>query len=145
MKRVPDVKALVSHARTMKRMKMAEHRGYARAICELMQINFDGLDQIAKPWEGAPGKATLENIVWPPIVVLENTRTVKGSDGLWKGVEPDELNEVLEGEYSKLQKYPPFTFTLKHVHKLWSECKYHRNMNVYAPTEPPNSLNVCAT
>ena len=39
MKRVPDARALVSHAKTMKIVKMAEHRGYARAICELM--NFD--------------------------------------------------------------------------------------------------------
>lgn len=97
MKRVPDVKALVSHAKTMKRIKMAEHRGYARAICELMNFDIIAQDQVNKSIDRSSKKLSDEIMVWPPVLVLENTRTEKGPDGQWKGVDEAELTEVLEG------------------------------------------------
>lgn len=73
---------------------MAEHRGYARAICELMNFDMVALDQVKKSTSKKP---TDEIMVWPPVLVLENTRTEKGPDGQWKGVDEAELTEVLEG------------------------------------------------
>lgn len=99
MKRVPDARALVSHAKTMKIVKMAEHRGYARAICELMNFDLVAPDHAKKLGDKSTKKQEDEYIVWPPVLVLENTRTEKGPDGLWKGVNEGELDELFEGEH----------------------------------------------
>lgn len=76
---------------------MAEHRGYARAICELMNFDMVALDQVNKSTDRSSKKPSDEIMVWPPVFVLENTRTEKGPDGQWKGVDEAELTEVLEG------------------------------------------------
>jgi hypothetical protein len=81
----------------MKRIKMAEHRGYARAICELMNFDMVALDHINKETGRTSKKPIDDIIIWPPVLVLENTRTEKGPDGQWKGVDEAELTEVLEG------------------------------------------------
>ncbi|KAH9304532.1 hypothetical protein KI387_008936, partial [Taxus chinensis] len=46
----------------------------------------------------AKGKMTLseDDIVWPPTVIIENTRLAKTDDGRWTGIGNIEMAQILQ-------------------------------------------------
>lgn len=64
-----------------------------------MNSDAAALDHDNKGPDKALKKPAEDAIVWPPVLVLENTRTEKGLDGLWKGVDAIEPAEVFVGTH----------------------------------------------
>ncbi|GMI87976.1 hypothetical protein HRI_002466900 [Hibiscus trionum] len=88
------VQALMTHAMTKTTRRAKMHRVFAEVLVEEMQrrgafIKPDN-DAFGK-WEGLNARVADREIVWPPMVVIMNTRYEQDENGKWTGMGNQEL------------------------------------------------------
>ncbi|CAM6094349.1 unnamed protein product [Calypogeia fissa] len=84
-----DIYELITHAQhSQVQSKRIDHMGFRKALIDVLKLD------IKEPSAGNID-AEEDMIVWPPIVVVENTRTGMGADRRWEGVTNSEMALVL--------------------------------------------------
>lgn len=101
-KEFPDVHALIMHAYNAENAdSRADHLGLHRALCALMGWNYlrapdnSRAYQLLPPEEAAAFQDDL--IMWPPMVIVNNTNTGKGRDGRMEGLGNKAMDSKLRG------------------------------------------------
>lgn len=96
-----DVNELVTHAQQSQvQSKRIDHMGFRKALIDVLKLD------IKEP-AASNVQAEDDTVVWPPIVVVENTRTGMGADKRWEGVTNSEMAVLLNG-----LKHPAFSSPL---------------------------------
>ncbi|KAM3205987.1 hypothetical protein ACQJBY_061589 [Aegilops geniculata] len=89
------LESLVRHARTMGSRRVKLHRELAALLEEEMSLRGSSVVQPGEhfgKWNGLP-ESNDRQIVWPPMVIVMNTRLEKGEDDKWLGMGNQELLE----------------------------------------------------
>ncbi|KAM3196951.1 hypothetical protein ACQJBY_072563 [Aegilops geniculata] len=87
------LQSLVTHARTMGSRRVKLHRELAALLEEEMSHRGSSVVQPGEhfgKWNGLP-ESTDRQIVWPPMVIVMDTRLEKGEDDKWLGMGNQEL------------------------------------------------------
>lgn len=78
---------------------LAEHKALFKALCVLMGWNQDMPPDNAKLYQSLDlieARAKQEDLIlWPPLIIVHNTRIGKGKDGLWEGIGNQEMDKLL--------------------------------------------------
>lgn len=92
---------LLTHARTKGSKRVQLHREFARLLDEELKIRGTSAIPYGEAfgqWEGLKQEAKDHEIVWPPMVVIMNSKLDKDDNGKWVGMGNKELLEYF-GEY----------------------------------------------
>uniref|UniRef100_A0A0D9XXP9 XS domain-containing protein n=1 Tax=Leersia perrieri TaxID=77586 RepID=A0A0D9XXP9_9ORYZ len=90
---------LMNHARTKRSKRVKLHREFAALLEEELYhrgVSMAPSGEFFGIWKGLRENTDLE-IVWPPVIIIMNTRLEQDKDGKWKGIG----NEELLGYFSK--------------------------------------------
>lgn len=85
---------LAAHAKTKGSKRVKLHRLFAQVLEEELRIRGTSVVPAGEyfgSWEGLKTETKDHNIVWPPIVLIMNTRLEKGDDEKWSGMGNQEL------------------------------------------------------
>ncbi|KAH8963633.1 hypothetical protein BDL97_04G023200 [Sphagnum fallax] len=100
---------LATHARTMRSRRVKLHRNFAEVLDEELRLrrvgaNTSGPESMFGKWKGLreDDEAQFSLIVWPPMVVVENTRLEKDEQEKWTGMGNKELMEYFK-EYNPVK------------------------------------------
>eukprot|EP00249_Psilotum_nudum_P020844 c27870_g1_i1 orf=168-2726(+) len=96
----PDTHSLVMHAYNCKKQGLhAEHVGLYKALCILMGWSTAQEPDDSKSYQRISSAEAMSNkedlILWPPVVIVHNACTGKGSDGKQEGIRNPEMDELL--------------------------------------------------
>ncbi|KAL8474912.1 hypothetical protein ACS0TY_031357 [Phlomoides rotata] len=90
---------LITHARTKKSKRMKLHRELSLVLDEELRLRGTSAvpaGEIYGKWQGLKERAD-KQIVWPPMVVIMNTKLEKDENDKWKGMGNQELLDCFSG------------------------------------------------
>ncbi|KAF7842685.1 protein SUPPRESSOR OF GENE SILENCING 3-like [Senna tora] len=90
----PGLLALMNHARTIKARRARLHRLFAETLEEELRrrnVSITMAGEVYGRWEGLDKQVKDHEIVWPPMVVIMNTRYEQDENSKWSGMGNQEL------------------------------------------------------
>ncbi|ERN18678.1 protein SUPPRESSOR OF GENE SILENCING 3 homolog [Amborella trichopoda] len=90
---------ILSHAKTLSSKRVKLHRKFAEILEEELRskgANFLVLEEMVGRWRGLQADNDRE-IVWPPMVIIQNTRFDHDDQGQWLGMRNEDLMEYFSG------------------------------------------------
>lgn len=95
-----DTHSLVMHAYySQEADRLAEHKALYKAVCVLVGWNQGVPPDNAKSYQSLgliEARAKQEDLIlWPPLIIVHNTRVGKCKDGLWEGIGNQEMDKLL--------------------------------------------------
>jgi hypothetical protein len=99
-----DVHGLVIHAYNPPNAEsFVDHLGLHKALCVLMGWDYTKVPENSKAYQSLPAdlvRASREDlIVWPPIVIIQNTATGRKKDGRCEGIGNKDMDKKMTGIY----------------------------------------------
>ncbi|KAF8388063.1 hypothetical protein HHK36_026729 [Tetracentron sinense] len=96
----PDMHDLIIHTYNSQNSRV-DHLGLHKALCVLMGWNYEKSPANSKAYQSLSvheARANKEDlIIWPPLVIIHNTYTIRGSDGRMKGMKNRAMNKRIIG------------------------------------------------
>lgn len=98
----PDVHALIMHAYNSDNADLrVDHLGLHKALCVIMGWNYLRPPDISKAYQRLPPEEVATNqddlIMWPPLVIINNTNTGKSKEGRIEGLGNKAMDSKLRG------------------------------------------------
>jgi hypothetical protein len=104
---------LATHARTMRSRRVKLHRKFAEVLDEELRIRRsgapsstpDGTQPTFGKWKGLSEETEVQQqqlVIWPPIVVIQNTQLEQDDEGKWIGMGNKELVDMFR-DYNPLK------------------------------------------
>jgi hypothetical protein len=105
-----DVHGLVIHAYNPPNAEsFVDHLGLHKALCVLMGWDYTKVPENSKAYQSLSAdlvRASREDlIVWPPIVVIQNTATGRKKDGRCEGIGNKDMDKKMTGIYIAASSY----------------------------------------